>query len=177
MLPDVLLGWETHVCHVSSLLRSILFIYLFDCAKSWLWHLGSSIFTVACGIFSCSLWALTCSIWDLVPWLGINPGPTALGVQSLSHWTIREIPAVSSFEWQCPWWPPVYSQPGCHTWHLSTPPNIPSSASVRLLASYSVAKSCLTLCNPMDYSMIGFCVLHHLPEFAQTHVHWVGDTI
>ena len=33
----------------------------------------------------------------------------------------------------------------------------------------SVAKSCLTLCNPMGYSMPGFPVLHHLPEFAQTH--------
>ena len=41
----------------------------------------------------------------------------------------------------------------------------------------SVAKSCLTLCNPMDCSAPGFPVLHHLPEFAQTHVHWVGDTI
>ena len=29
----------------------------------------------------------------------------------------------------------------------------------------------------MDCSMPGFPVLHHLPEFAQTHVHRVGDTI
>ena len=41
----------------------------------------------------------------------------------------------------------------------------------------SVAQLCLTLCNPMDCSMPGFLVLHHLPEFAQTHVHWVGDAI
>ena len=26
-------------------------------------------------------------------------------------------------------------------------------------------------------SMPGFPVLHYLPEFAQTHVHWVGDAI
>ena len=32
-------------------------------------------------------------------------------------------------------------------------------------------KSCLTLCGPMDYRTPGFPVLHHLPEFAQTHVH------
>ena len=31
------------------------------------------------------------------------------------------------------------------------------------------------LCGPMDGSVPGFPVLHHLPEFAQTHVHWVGD--
>ena len=32
-------------------------------------------------------------------------------------------------------------------------------------------------CNPMDCSMSGFSVLHYLPEFAQTHVHWVSDAI
>ena len=41
----------------------------------------------------------------------------------------------------------------------------------------SVTKSCPTLCYPMDCSMPGFSVLHYLPEFAQTHVHWVGDAI
>ena len=41
----------------------------------------------------------------------------------------------------------------------------------------SVAKSCLTLCDPMDCSTPGFPVLHYLPEFAQTHVHWVDDAI
>ena len=29
--------------------------------------------------------------------------------------------------------------------------------------------------NPMDCSTPGFPVLHHLPEFTQTHVHSVGD--
>ena len=32
-----------------------------------------------------------------------------------------------------------------------------------------------TLCDPMDYSMPGFTVLHYLLEFAHTHVHWVSD--
>ena len=40
-----------------------------------------------------------------------------------------------------------------------------------------VTQSCLTLCNSMHSSMPGFPVLHHLPELAQTHVHWVGDAI
>ena len=30
-------------------------------------------------------------IWDLVPWLGMEPGPPALGLWSLGHWTTREI--------------------------------------------------------------------------------------
>ena len=42
-----------------------------------------------------------------------------------------------------------------------------------LLFSCSVAQSCLTLCDPMDCSTPGFLVLHHLPEFVQTHVRWV----
>ena len=43
--------------------------------------------------------------------------------------------------------------------------------------SGSVAKSCLTLCDPMDCSTPGFPVLHYLPEFVQTHVHGVSDAI
>ena len=44
-------------------------------------------------------------------------------------------------------------------------------------ARCSVTKSDLTLCDPMDCRTPGFPVLHCLPEFAQTHVHWVGDGI
>ena len=33
------------------------------------------------------------------------------------------------------------------------------------------------LCNPMDCSTPGLPVHHQLPEFAQTHVHWVSDAI
>jgi len=43
------------------------------------------------------------------------------------------------------------------------------------MAPSSVTQSCLTLCDPMDYSMPGFPVHHQLLEFAQTHVHRVGD--
>ena len=39
----------------------------------------------------------------------------------------------------------------------------------------SVAQSCPTLCDPMNCSMAGLPVHHHLPEFTQTHVHRVGD--
>ena len=43
--------------------------------------------------------------------------------------------------------------------------------------TFVVPKSWFTLCNPMDCSTPGFPVLYCLPEFAQTHVHWVGDAI
>ena len=44
------------------------------------------------------------------------------------------------------------------------------------LCSCSVAQSCLTLCDPMDCSIPGLPVLHHLLEFSQTQIHWVNDT-
>jgi len=57
-------------------------IYLFGCARSWFWHVGSLV--ESCRVFSCS-------VWDLVLWLGIEPWPPALGAWSLSHWTTREV--------------------------------------------------------------------------------------
>ena len=41
----------------------------------------------------------------------------------------------------------------------------------------SVAQSCQTPCDPMDYSMPGLPVHHQLPEFTHTHVHLVNDSI
>ena len=39
----------------------------------------------------------------------------------------------------------------------------------------SVAQSCPTLCDPVDYCMPGLPVHHQLLELSQTHVHQVGD--
>ena len=41
----------------------------------------------------------------------------------------------------------------------------------------SVIQSCLTFYDPMNCSTPGLPVHHQLPEFTQTHVHWVGDAI
>ena len=41
----------------------------------------------------------------------------------------------------------------------------------------SVAQLCPTLCDPMNRSTPGVPVNHQLPEFTQTHVHRVSDTI
>ena len=42
---------------------------------------------------------------------------------------------------------------------------------------FSVAQSCLTLCDPMDGSRTGIALPQHLPKFAQIHVHCIGDVI
>ena len=49
-----------------------------------------------------------------------------------------------------------------------------SSISVRFS---SVTQLCPTLCNPMNRSTPGLPVHHQLPEFTQTHVHWITDAI
>ena len=41
----------------------------------------------------------------------------------------------------------------------------------------SVTQSCPSLCDPVNRSTPGLPVHHHLPEFTQTHVHWVSDAI
>ena len=46
---------------------------------------------------------------------------------------------------------------------------------VLLLFSHLIMSE--TLCDPMNCSTPGLPVLHYLPEFAQTHVHWVNDAI
>ena len=48
-------------------------------------------------------------------------------------------------------------------------------ASVQFSSVRSLSR--VRLCNPMNCSMPGLSVHHQLPEFTQTHVHWVSDVI
>ena len=41
----------------------------------------------------------------------------------------------------------------------------------------SVAQLCPAFCDPMNHSMPGLPVHHQLPDFTQTHAHWVSDAI
>ena len=41
---------------------------------------------------------------------------------------------------------------------------------------FLVTMSCPTFCDPMHCNMPAFLVLRYLPEFVQTHVHWVDNT-
>ena len=58
--------------------------------------------------------------------------------------------------------------------HITDTQNWMCSTSVQFS---SVARSCPTLCNPINRSTPGFPVHHQLPEFTQTYVHQVGDAI
>ena len=48
---------------------------------------------------------------------------------------------------------------------------------LKKLCCCPVTKSCLTLHDPAGCSTPDFPVPHHLPEFAQVRVHWIGDAI
>ena len=41
----------------------------------------------------------------------------------------------------------------------------------------SFSQSCLTICNPLNYSTLGLPVHHQPPDFTQTHVLRVGNAI
>ena len=67
-------------------------------------------------------------------------------------------------------------QPWLTPFPPTTPP-VPSSSVLISFLNCSVTKSCLILCDPMNCTMLGFPVLHHLPKLAQTHVHSVIDAL
>ena len=57
-----------------------------------------------------------------------------------------------------------------------------TSVSLTMLKALTVLSSVqllshVWLCNPMDCSTPGLNVHHQLPEFTETHFHWVGGTI
>ena len=56
-------------------------------------------------------------------------------------------------------------------------PNQPTQDTREFSQFSSVTQSCPTLCNPIDCSMPVLLVHHQLPEFTQTHVHWVIDAL
>ena len=64
---------------------------------------------------------------------------------------------------------------------LPAPPSVTFRVFSRTEVQFSsVQFSCSVgpnLCDPMDCSTPGLPVHHQLPEFTQTHVHWVGDAI
>ena len=64
-------------------------------------------------------------------------------------------------------------------WLARPPPGVQQSQdSFPILSQFSlVTQSCLTLCDPMDYSTPCFLVHHQHTELTQTHVHWVSDAI
>ena len=81
------------------------------------------------------------------------------------------------------WCPVEPSPPAPSPGHIPSPIS-PAGFSRRRLAAhshcsvqFSSVQSCPTLCDPVNHSTPGLPVHHQLPEFTQTPVHLVSDTI
>ena len=75
-------------CQDSSVHLIIMTLHIFRILK----FLSLLIFYIYILIWLCWVLVAACRIW--VPWLGIKPWAPALGVQSVSHWTTREVPKI-----------------------------------------------------------------------------------
>ena len=102
----------TERCLISRSFSLFKYLFLLTLFFFFFFLLGR-VLVAAHGIFDlrCSMQTLSCGMWDLVPRPGIKPGPPALGMWSLSHWTIREVPQ-GVFKWQG-LWSQVSEQSGC----------------------------------------------------------------
>ena len=91
-------------------------------------------------------------LWAMLVWKSLVPG------EGCFH------PQIQCFSWK---WRMVKLESETASWAAWT-------SYLLLLFSHQVMSDCL---QPMDCSMPGFHVPHCLPEFAQVHVHWIGDAI
>ena len=63
-------------------------------------------------------------------------------------------------------WSSAFSKSSLNIWKFSV--------HIVLKPCCTVTQLCPTLFSPMDCSTLGLPVPHYLPEFAQTHVHWIN---
>ena len=95
---------------------------------------------------------------------------------------LREGQAQSRPFYESHWWlvlPACVSQEGQGdpAGMLTSIPDLPCPRTKLSCCCCLVIQSCPTLSDPMPCSTPGFPVFHYFPEFAQTHVHWIGDAI
>ena len=142
-------GWNCSICSSISFIWSGTFLFL---GFHLISHLLSAIYFCT---FSLTLWLQTSAFlvpFSLFPWgLGYYPHISHCGPHLYREWV--GLPAL---------------------------PLLSSSISWEFFSSVqfsSVAQLCPTLCGPMNHSTPGLPVHHQLPEFTQTHVHWVSDAI
>ena len=86
----------------------------------------------------------------------------------LQQWTFRLLPCSSFYKQQCNehWGTSILSNCG----FLQVCPGV-GLLDYTVSSVSSVAQSCPTLCNPMNWSTPGLPVHHQLLEFTQTHIH------
>ena len=101
------------------------------------------------------------------PWTAAHQAPPPMGFSRQEYWNGAPLPSLLSH--------PVYGIFIFTSWAKQTLKLLVIFSMLVwqfLICCCSVTQSCPTLCITP-----GFPVLHYLPEFAQTHVHWVDDAI
>ena len=125
-------------------------------------------------IHSCVLSSCICVQLFATPWTIAHQAPLSKEVSRQEHW--NGLPYPSSGDLPDPGIGPMSLVPPSLAGRLFT-----TSATwedfLFLVAVFLVIQSCLTLWDTMDCSRPGLPVPHHLPEFAQVHVHCMGDAI
>ena len=91
---------STYSYHFREIITIILIFKNFDI---YLFVWLCLVFIAKHGIVRCGMQTLSCGIWDLVPWTGIKPGPSALGMWRLSHWITREVLITIIFKFSGNW--------------------------------------------------------------------------
>ena len=95
-------------------------------------------------------------VWLLeIPWTAAHQAPPSMGFSRQKYWSGVPLPS------------PFF----CYMF------NNPSIPLIYILISSVQSLSQVLLYDPMDCCTPGFHVNHQLPEFTQTHVHWVSDAI
>ena len=87
----------------------------------------------------------------------LNSGSTSLQTRACQCLSFMNLPAEVAWVWISSLWLVLWN--------------------INMVQFSSITQPCPTLCNPTDCSTPGLPVHHQLPEFTQTHVHWVGDAI
>ena len=132
-------------------------------------------------------WALWCiflfsptttSRFTISLWLWVD-GHTFWRILSTAGQYCHGVLWITSTFWEVHWQRKWRTEPekwNCYSMLMTYWEVVRQKSQIRILCS-SVAQSCPTLCDPMNRSTPGLPVHHQLPEFTQTHVHWVGDAI
>ena len=116
-------------------------------------------------------------VWLFVtPWTAAYQAPQSMGFSRQEYWSGVPLPSpVKSLSYM------FKSKIDTFIWYQHITQVVEMIFSYKLynkgVQLSSVAQSCPTLCDPMNHSTPGLPVHQQLPEFTQTHVHWVCDAI
>ena len=112
------------------------------------------------------------------PWTAVYQAPPSMGFSSQEYWSGVPLPSptickltsiMSTGSWDWRTFRLYVKRTVCiRNYSFQTFSSVQFS---------SVTQSCPTLCDPMNCSTPALPVHHQLPEFTQTHVHWVSDSI